>query len=138
MSQKTLVAQLPPMTSADCERFEKEGGVWGQQRAIRRQQVQVMGGVTLATVAAGTFFTLNMRRNTRLVAFCCLPGWATFGAVAGNFLGVQAYPSVACNKETTMMRRVWWAKQCAAGWDMSQVNGDKWAAQYPHAKPINA
>jgi hypothetical protein len=135
---KTLVAQLPAMTSEDCARFEKEGGVWGEQRAIRRKQVMVMGAIAAATVAGGSFWTMGMRRNTSLVGMLTLPGWATFGAVVGNFVGVQAFPSVACNKETTMMRRVWWAKQCAAGWDMSQVNGDKWAADYPHAKAITA
>jgi hypothetical protein len=133
MSNKTLVAQLPPMTSADMKRFEKEAGIWGKQRSVRRQQVYVAAAGALAASAGGTFWAMYWRRNTILVGVMCIPGWALFGAVAGNYAGVALFPSVACNKETTMMRRVWWAKQCAGSWDMSQCHDDKWAADHPHS-----
>lgn len=136
MSNKTLVAQLPPMTSDDLQRFEKEGGVWGAQRSIRRQQVQVLGLGAVAAAAGGTYWAMVWRRNTWLVGAMCAPGFAVFGAVAGNFAGTLLYPSVACNKETTMMRRVWWAKECSKNWNMSQVNENTWKAQYPHAAAL--
>ena len=132
MPEKTLVAHLPPMTSADLARFEAEGGVWGQQRAIRRQQVNVMGAFTAASLVGGTSWAVLFRRNTWLVGAMCAPAWVLFGAVSGNFAGTLLFPSVACNKETTMMRRVWWAKQCAKDWDMSQIKDDVWTAKYPH------
>ena len=136
MPEKTLVAQLPPMRCEDYERFEKEGGVWGEQRGIRRQQVRVLLATSAAVTLGGTYWVRIWRRNTNLVAACVAPGFTVFGAVLGNYLGVVAFPSVACNKETTMMRRVWWAKECSKGWDMSQVDASKWAAQYPHAKSL--
>ena len=132
MANNTIVARLPTMESEDLARFETEGGVWGQQRAIRRQQasVAVLGGV--AAFAVSGAWVMSVRKNTGLVALCTAPCFGIFGAVAGNALGVAQFPSVACNKETTMMKRVWWAKQCSANWDMSQLKGDDvWEAKHP-------
>jgi hypothetical protein len=131
---KTLVAQLPAMTSSDNALFEKDGGVWGQQRAVRRSQVQTAGlGAAAFAVGGGAWIKLA-RKNTTLVLALVTPCLALAGAVIGHQVGVAAFPSVACNKETTMMKRVWWAKQCAANWDMSQVKGDvAWEAKHPNS-----
>jgi hypothetical protein len=129
---KTLVAQLPCMRSADHARFEKEGGVWGQQRAIRRSQITVAGAGALVTGAGGWLWSCKGRGNTWLVGVMTLPVFATFGAAVGHALGTLVYPSVADNAETTMMRRLWWAQQCAKGWDLSQVSEGAWRAQYPN------
>ena len=133
MAEKTLVAQLPPMQCCDNLRFEKEGGVWGQQRAIRRDQVRVLLTSAAVCTVGGTAWAWYWRRNTWLVAAMCAPVFTLFGGVVGNYAGIVAYPSVACNKETTMMKRVWWAQQCAKNWDMSQIDKDTWSAKYPHA-----
>ena len=130
---KTLVANLPPMTAADLARFEAEGGVWGKQRSIRRQQVTVAAATSGAITVLGTAWVKLVRRNTNLVMFGTMPLFAVCGAVIGHAAGITAYPSVASNKETTMMRRVWWAKQCAKDWDYSQVNADVWTAKHPHS-----
>ena len=121
MPEKTLVAQLPPMRGADLARFEQEGGVWGKQRAIRRSQLAVTGAATLTSALAGYLWACRGRGNTSLVALGTFPVFAMFGAAVGHAAGTTLYPSVASNAEVTMMRRVWWAKQCAQGWDMSQV-----------------
>ena len=131
--EATLVAELPEMTANDLARFEAEGGVWGQQRAVRRQQLQLTAVSAAAAVAAGTAFCYWGRRNTWLVALGTAPVWALCGASVGHYASLAMFPSVACNKETTMMRRVWWAKECAKGWDMSQIDAGKWKARYPHA-----
>ncbi len=52
-SGKTLLAQLPPMRSQDFAEFERTVPIWGQQRAIRRSQLQVIGAATLLGVLAG-------------------------------------------------------------------------------------
>lgn len=129
---KTLVAELPAMTSADLARFEAEGGIWGKQRSIRRQQVNTMFVTTAAVSAAG--FGMIKRRNTWYVVAGCLPVFALFGLVSGHAVGTTLFPSVADNKETTLMRYTWWAKECAKNWDMSQVNGEVWRAEHPHSK----
>ncbi len=129
---KTLVAQLPPMRAADLARFEAEGGVWGRQRTIRRKQLTVAGLSSLGTTAAGVYWSSFMRGNTWLVAVCTLPVYLMAGAAVGHAAGTVMYPSVADNGETTMMRRLWWARECAKGWDMSQINGAQWKAKYPN------
>ncbi len=129
---KTLVAQLPPMRTADLQRFEKEGGIWGQQRAIRRNQLTVAGLSTVFSSASGYYWSVVKRGNTLWVGGLTFPIFAIFGASFGNFLGNIVYPSVADNSETTMMRRTWWAKECAKNWDLSQVSGDQWKARYPN------
>jgi len=115
---KTLVAQLPPMSRADLQQFEREGGVWGKQREIRRKQLTVSGVVALAATGFG-FTYMKSRRNTWLVIGMTLPLFTGFGAVAGQAIGVTSYPSVVSNQETTMMRRVWWAQQCSKSWSKS-------------------
>ena len=132
MSDKLLVAELPPMRSEDLKRFEAEGGIWGKQRAVRRRQVNAtMFGAALAAVS-GALWVFCIRRNTLFVLGGSCPVFTLTGALAGHALGISLYPSVADNKETTLMRRVWWAKQCAKEWNMSQVDKGKWVAQYPH------
>lgn len=128
---RTLVADLPPMTASDLARFEAEGGVWGQQRAIRRQQLGVAAKVTALCTVAGLAYVKVVRRNTWYVVLGTVPMFALFGFASGHALGVTAFPSVANNKETTMMRRTWWAKECSKDWDYSQVEKGYWHAQYP-------
>ena len=138
MSEKTIVADLPEMTAANCSRFEQEGGIWGKQYAVRRQQVQAMVVTAGATVVGGALFARVVRRNTWLVVAGTFPIFGISGLALGNVVGVSLYPSVAENKETTMMRRTWWAKECAKHWDMSQIEGGMWKAKYPHvAVPTN-
>ena len=134
MSGKTLVAELPRMTAADLSRFEEEGGIWGQQRKVRKQQVAMAGYTSLATSAVGTLWAKTMRGNTNLVAVGTLPLFAVCGAIIGHGAGITLYPSVASNKETTLMRRMWWAKECAKGWSFDQVNEGQWRANYPNTK----
>ena len=136
-AEATLVAELPGMSTADLARFEAEGGVWGQQRAVRRQQLQVTAAGVAGFVFVGTAFCLG-RGNTRLVALGTAPIWAMCGASVGHHYGLTLFPSVACNKETSMMRRLWWAQQCAKGWDMSQVDAGKWRAKYPAVPLLKA
>lgn len=128
---RTLVADLPPMTAADCARFEREGGVWGKQRAIRREQVRVAAGATALASLAGFAYVKVIRRNTWYVVAGTVPLFALFGFVSGNALGQVQFPSVANNKETTMMRRTWWAKECSKNWDLSQIDRGFWKAAYP-------
>jgi hypothetical protein len=128
---KTLVAELPPMRPQDFAAFEAEGGVWGKQRAIRRKQVYCMCGGGLAGAVLGTSFAAA-RKNTFLVKLSLLPLFALSGMVIGHAGGLALVPSVADNKETTMMRRLWWAKKCAENYDYSQVDGHNWKAAYPH------
>ena len=129
---KTLVAQLPPMKTADLQRFEKEGGIWGQQRSIRRNQLYVTGVSSLISSAGGWYWACAKRGNTSLVGLMTFPVFAVFGASVGHAIGTVVYPSVADNAETTMMRRTWWAKECAKNWDMSQVSTGTWKAKYPN------
>jgi hypothetical protein len=129
---KTLVAQLPSMKNADLQRFEREGGIWGQQRAIRRQQLTVAGASTLLSSVGGWYWAVARRGNTSLVGICTLPVFAMFGAAVGNAFGTSLYPSVADNSEVTLMRRTWWAKECSKTWDMSQVSDGVWKAKYPN------
>jgi hypothetical protein len=86
----------------------------------------------LVAVIGGVLYTKGVRRNTWAVALGTLPLFALAGFAGGNALGGVVFPSVANNKETTMMRRTWWAKECAKNWDMSQIDADRWKADYPH------
>lgn len=119
------------MASADLKRFEAEGGVWGQQRSIRRNQVSVSVASALVSGLGGVSWAKFARGNTIYVVAGTFPIFACFGAVAGHALGISAFPSVADNKETTMMRYTWWAKECSKNWDLSQVDESRWKAQCP-------
>jgi hypothetical protein len=112
------------MSAADLARFEKEGGVWGQQRAIRRQQVNTAWKLTAVSAVVGSLYVKAIRRNTWYVVVGTAPVFAMLGFAAGHAIGTAAFPSVANNKETTMMKRVWWAKECAKHWESSQTSGD--------------
>lgn len=125
------MADLPPMTADDLARFEREGGVWGKQRAIRREQLRVAATVTAVTTLAGFGYVKLIRHNTWYVVAGTLPIFSLFGFVAGNAVGQVQYPSIANNKETTMMRRTWWAKECSKNWDLSQIDRGFWKASYP-------
>ncbi|KEG06902.1 hypothetical protein DQ04_11701000 [Trypanosoma grayi] len=130
---KILVSDLPMMYPSDCLRFEKEGGVWGQQWRVRRKQLTfALTAATLSTVV-GSYYVVS-RRNTGFVLFSTFSGFSVLGFCIGSALAPLAYPNVANNKETSMMRRVWWAKECAKYWDYSQVQEDTWKAEYPHAQ----
>ena len=131
MTHPTLVADLPPMNGGDLTRFEAEGGIWGKQRSIRRSQVTVMGAITAVCTVSGLLLT--SRRNTIYVMAGTAPIFVTLGMTFGHAVGIQLFPSVADNKETTMMRRTWWAKECAKNWDMNQVDGNLWHAAHPHS-----
>ena len=101
------------MTKEDLRNFETHGNVWGQQRAIRRKQLTVSAVTSVALGSLSSYYALYPRRNTRLVGLAMFVAGGTAGAVLGNYFGMCIYPSVARNDETTMMRRLWWAKQCA-------------------------
>lgn len=131
---RTLVADLPPMTADDLTRFEREGGVWGKQRAIRREQLRVAAAAAAVSTAAGFAYVKVIRRNSWFVVVGTLPLFTLVGFVTGNTVGQVQFPSVAANKETTMMRRTWWAKQCSQNWDLSQIDRGYWKAAYPHLK----
>ncbi len=118
---RTLVADLPPMTADDLARFESEGGVWGRQRAIRREQLRVAAAAAVVSTVAGLAYVKLLRRNTWFVVVGTLPLFSLIGFVTGNAIGQVQFPSVAPNKETTMMRRTWWAKQCSQNWDLKLV-----------------
>ena len=128
---RTLVAQLPCMKTADLTRFEKEGGIWGQQRVIRRQQLTLTGVTAAVSALYGYHCVRTNRGNTCLVAVCTFPLFIMFGSGLGHAIGTTLYPSIADNSEVTMMRRTWWAKECAKNWDMSQVSEGQWKAKYP-------
>lgn len=128
---KILVADLPRMTAADLTRFEQEGGVWGRQRVVRKQQLNLTLGFAGLTTVAGLVYAKN-RRNSTLLLSATAPILFFFGMVTGHAIAKTVIPNVADNKEATMMRRTWWAKECSKNWDMSQISGDQWKAKYPH------
>ena len=109
---RTIVADLPSMSLADFTEFERTGGIWGQQRAIRRKQLYCALGFSTLLGTWSFYFTLFGRKNTKIVAFGVTALGFTFGSIMGNYLGTRLYPSVARNDETTMMRRLWWAQRC--------------------------
>eukprot|EP00742_Colponemidia_sp_Colp-10_P029915 GILJ01038239.1.p1 GENE.GILJ01038239.1~~GILJ01038239.1.p1 ORF type:complete len:125 (-),score=13.99 GILJ01038239.1:69-443(-) len=121
------------MTAADLKRFENEGGVWGRQRVVRRKQLNLTLGIAGFSTLAGAWHAKS-RHNTPLILASTAPISFLFGLIVGHAIAKTVIPNVADNKETTMMRRTWWAKECAKSWDFSQVNGDQWKAKYPHSK----
>nr|CCC89519.1 conserved hypothetical protein [Trypanosoma congolense IL3000] len=128
-----LVADLPMMYPKDFWRFEEEGGVWGQQwRARRKQLTFALGTATISTVMGIRYVV--QRRNTGFVLFSTFSGFTVLGFCLGASVAPMLYTNVANNRETSMMRRVWWAKECAKHWDYSQVDSDMWRAAYPHAQ----
>ena len=131
---KTLVAELPSMSKKDFAKFEKEGGIWGRQRAIRRKQLQFTSGSSLLFTFIGTCWTKCVQKNTNLVTISVAPLFLIGGGVIGNSISYSLFPNVASNRETTMMRRLWWAKQCSANWDYSQLNVDQFKRDYPNTK----
>ncbi|KAK7197765.1 hypothetical protein NESM_000729100 [Novymonas esmeraldas] len=131
--RKVLVADLPMMWPRDFYRFEKEGGVWGQQFRQRRRQLTLAASVSAASTALGSWYVVLRRRNTLFVLFSTFTGFSVLGFCIGMSLAPLWYENVANNKETSMMRRVWWAKECAKHWDYSQVSQDRWQATYPKA-----
>ncbi|RNF02241.1 uncharacterized protein Tco025E_08428 [Trypanosoma conorhini] len=130
---KVLVADLPMMYPSDFLRFEEEGGIWGRQWRVRRKQLTFALTTATLSTALGTVYILS-RRNTGFVLFSTFTGFTVLGFCVGSALSSLAYTNVASNKETSMMRRVWWAKECAKNWDYSQVNEGVWKAKYPHAE----
>lgn len=132
-SSKVLVADLPMMWPSDIRRFEKEGGVWGQQFRQRRRQLSLAACVSTLFTVAGCYYVRLQRRNTLFVLFSTFSGFTVLGFCVGMSLAPLWYENIASNKETSMMRRVWWAKECAQHWDYSQVKEETWKAQYPKA-----
>ncbi|KAG8340570.1 hypothetical protein ERJ75_000384000 [Trypanosoma vivax] len=130
-SGKILVADLPMMYPRDFKRFEEEGGVWGRQWRVRRQQLTFSLFTAGALTLAGSWYVVS-RRNTGLVLLSTFSGFGVLGFCIGTAIAPQLYPNLASNKEVYMMRRVWWAKECAKHWDYSQVDADVWKARYPH------
>ncbi|RHW74121.1 hypothetical protein DPX39_020019200 [Trypanosoma brucei equiperdum] len=128
---KVLVADLPMMYPKDLLRFEKEGGVWGQQYCVRRQQLTLAVGAAAFSTLLGIGY-VRRRRNTGFVVFSTFTGFTVLGFCLGATLSPIIYPNVASNRETSMMRRVWWAKECAKHWDYSQMDGNSWHAAHPH------
>lgn len=111
-SAKTLVATLPRMRKADYQRFETEVPIFGEQRAIRRKQLQFAG---LAGLVLG-LTPLAMRRQTWLVrGIMPLPLFCV-NFIIFEYIARQLYPSIADNREVAMMRTLWWAKQCSSQW----------------------
>ncbi|ESL07550.1 hypothetical protein TRSC58_04759 [Trypanosoma rangeli SC58] len=129
---KILVADLPMMYPSDFLRFEKEGGVWGRQWRVRRKQLTFALTTATLSTALGTVYIIS-RHNTGFVLFSTFTGFTVLGFCVGSALSSMVYTNVASNKETSMMRRVWWAKECAKNWDYSQVSEGMWKAKYPHA-----
>ncbi|KAH9588975.1 hypothetical protein LSM04_008205 [Trypanosoma melophagium] len=130
---KILVCDLPMMYPKDMLRFEREGGVWGEQWRVRRKQLSTALTVSALSTLLGSYYVVS-RRNTGFVLFSTFSGFSVLGFCVGGALAPLIYPNVANNKETSMMRRVWWAKECAQHWDYSQVREGTWHAQYPHAQ----
>ncbi|KAG5475975.1 hypothetical protein CUR178_03690 [Leishmania enriettii] len=130
---KVLIADLPMMWPSDMRRFEKEGGVWGQQFRQRRRQLTFALALSAASTVIGSWYVVMRRKNTFFVLFSTFSGFSVLGFCIGMSLAPMWYENVANNKETSMMRRVWWAKECAKHWDYSQVNEEHWTASYPKA-----
>eukprot|EP01061_Rhynchopus_euleeides_P009134 TRINITY_DN18282_c2_g4_i1.p2 TRINITY_DN18282_c2_g4~~TRINITY_DN18282_c2_g4_i1.p2 ORF type:complete len:136 (+),score=43.37 TRINITY_DN18282_c2_g4_i1:138-545(+) len=132
---KQLIAELPPMESADLKEFENTVYPWGQQRKVRKNQLAVAGVGGAAGAAFGWVWPVVMRRNTSLVGGLMVLAFGMGGTIAGHSAGLQLYPSVAGNAETTMMRRLWWAKKCSADFEYS-FDQAEFSQQYPHVKSV--
>ncbi|EPY33735.1 hypothetical protein STCU_02031 [Strigomonas culicis] len=133
---KVVVADLPFMWPSDVRRFEREGGVWGRQFRQRRRQLTFSGVVSLSLTLLGSAYVLS-RRNTLFVLFSTFSGFSVLGFCIGASLAPLWFPNLASNKETSMMRRVWWAKECAKHFDYSQIDEEVWRAKYPKAEYVN-
>lgn len=131
-NNKVLVADLPMMWPSDYKRFEKEGGIWGEQFYVRRKQLQFAATVSAAATILGSAYVIR-RKNTLFTLFSTFSGFSVLGFCVGMSLSPILYHNVASNQETSMMRRVWWAKQCSKHWDYSQIKRDRWVANYPHS-----
>lgn len=131
--RKILIADLPMMWPSDFRRFEKEGGVWGSQFRQRRRQLTFALSVSAASTLLGSWYVVMRRKNTYFVLFSTFTGFSVLGFCIGMSLAPLWFENVANNKETSMMRRVWWAKECAKHWDYSQVDELRWHAAYPKA-----
>lgn len=131
--QRVLVADLPMMWPSDFCRFEKEGGIWGKQFQARRRQVTIAGQCAVASMIIGSAYVIK-HKNTASALFSTVFGFGILGFSVGMAWGNLVHPPVANLSEVSMMRRVWWGKECAKHFDYSQINKDKWVAQYPHAK----
>eukprot|EP00668_Euglena_longa_P032663 GGOE01042075.1.p2 GENE.GGOE01042075.1~~GGOE01042075.1.p2 ORF type:complete len:116 (-),score=8.32 GGOE01042075.1:203-550(-) len=115
MSGKTVVAQLPPMRKQDFAEFERTVPIWGQQRAIRRTQLQTIGAGALVGAIVGPLFTKARGNSIYVIGFAAVP-FAVAGMALGHVASQQLFPSVATNKETRFVRRLWWANKCAQTW----------------------
>ena len=116
--ERVLIANLPPMSKEDLSDFERHGGIWGEQRAIRRKQLQFAVYGSLASGTSASIYAMLYRGNTRLVGMSMFTLASITGLVTGNYIGTILYQSVARNDETTMMRRLWWAKRCMREQDL--------------------
>eukprot|EP00667_Euglena_gracilis_P030232 EG_transcript_41526 len=114
-SGKVLLAQLPPMRKQDYVEFERSVPIWGQQRTIRRNQLQVIGAGALAGSIVGPLVAKSRGNTIYVIGFAALP-FACAGMALGHVISQQLYPSVASNKETRFIRRLWWANKCAQTW----------------------
>eukprot|EP00994_Dinema_validum_P006541 NODE_4914_length_439_cov_70.594872_g4254_i0.p1 GENE.NODE_4914_length_439_cov_70.594872_g4254_i0~~NODE_4914_length_439_cov_70.594872_g4254_i0.p1 ORF type:complete len:138 (-),score=22.46 NODE_4914_length_439_cov_70.594872_g4254_i0:26-385(-) len=110
-SGKQLVVQLPPMRAADKLEFERTVPIWGQQRQVRRNQVQTIGLFALLSAACGPLVT-RARKNTFYVNTTSVVPFALLGIAVGHLVGQNLYPNVADNKETRFVKRMWWARKC--------------------------
>lgn len=132
-NKRVLVADLPMMWPSDFYRFEREGGIWGKQFRIRRQQLSLAAWSAGLTMAVSAVYVIK-QKNTAFALVSTLSGFGIFGFCVGIAGGNLLYDHATSLSEVSMMRRVWWAKECAKNFDYSQISKDKWKAQYPHAK----
>eukprot|EP00996_Jenningsia_fusiforme_P006176 NODE_7399_length_479_cov_53.134884_g6956_i0.p1 GENE.NODE_7399_length_479_cov_53.134884_g6956_i0~~NODE_7399_length_479_cov_53.134884_g6956_i0.p1 ORF type:complete len:116 (-),score=13.90 NODE_7399_length_479_cov_53.134884_g6956_i0:73-420(-) len=112
LSDKVVVAQLPPMKHSDLREFEETVPVWGLQRSIRRQQVSVTGAGALLGALAGVSFARSRGNTIWVYGIAALP-FGLAGMAGAHLLSQQLFPSVACNKETRFVKRLWWAAKCS-------------------------
>eukprot|EP00755_Sulcionema_specki_P022161 Sspe_Gene.75841::Locus_47386_Transcript_1_1_Confidence_1.000_Length_561::g.75841::m.75841 len=129
MSGKTLIAELPPMRAADLKEFEESVKPWGEQRSIRRQQLQMATAGAMGGSAFGWIWPVAKRGNTSLVGGFMIIGCGLAGFIAAHTVALNVIPSVASNSETTMMRRLWWAQKCSADFNYSLPSD--WSSKYP-------
>lgn len=133
VNKKVLVADLPMMWPKDLRRFESEGGIWGKQFRQRRRQLTCALCLAACSTVLGSYYVRLQRRNTYFVLFSTFTGFSVLGFCIGSSLAPLWYTNYCSNNETSMMRRVWWAKECAKHWDYSQIDDDVWKANYPNA-----
>ena len=61
-------------------------------------------------------FFYNSILSTAYVYGLALIPCAVGGMAVGHVLGQRLFPSMASNKETRFVRRLWWANKCAQTW----------------------